>query len=107
MAEGNAAENFYKSYLADNKCNNCFPDYSVAEVEFQDNANIYVNGNKRDLKDELLVFKTRDGNICFFPTYSGGTPNPLDWFRRWGCDAATEGLDDDCMALIKKNIKQG
>ena len=97
VAEGNAAENFYKAYLADNKCTNCFPDYSVADIEFQNSGNIYVNGNKRGLSDEGLVYKTKDGNVCFFPTYSG-------WFTSFGCDAAQEGLDDDCIQLIKQKI---
>ena len=98
VSEGNAAENFYKTYLADNKCTNCFPDYSIAEIEFQDSSNIYVNGNKRGLSDEGLVYKTKDGNSCFFPIYPG-------WFTSFGCDAAQEGLDDDCIQLIKQKLQ--
>lgn len=93
IGEGSAAQNFYDNYLKDNPCNvNCPIEYSIANIEFSESDTIYVNQQKRDIEDISLLFKTRDGNICFFPTYNA-------WFK--GCHGRIEGLDKDCIAKIK------
>ncbi|MBS3102037.1 hypothetical protein J4458_01155 [Candidatus Woesearchaeota archaeon] len=99
VGEGDAAINFYNNHLSDNKCSsNCPKDYTIANIEFKAADSIYVDGKKRNLDDENLLFKTADGNVCFFPTYAGVFTLP-------GCDAGTGGLDDDCIGAIKNNIK--
>ena len=96
VGEGDAAKNFYKNYLDGTICkDNCLRDYSKANLEFNDIGTIYINGNERSLDDRNLVFKTSDGNVCFFPTKT---------INGWiGCDAAEEGLDDDCIYDIQNN----
>ncbi|MBI2557962.1 hypothetical protein HYW20_01460 [Candidatus Woesearchaeota archaeon] len=107
IGEGEAAINFYNNYLKDKKCeSDCRGDYSQANLEFNSANSIIVNGQKRDLNDQNLLYVTENGNVCFFPTYSGHTFNPLDWVRRWRCDASNEGLDDDCINIIKTRIPQ-
>lgn len=108
IGEGDAAKNFYDNYLANKVCEpNCKSDYTTANnIEFKNGDSIYVNGEKRSIKDGNLIFKTKDGNICFFQTYSGLTVNPIDWYTKWGCDAAQEGLDDDCINKIKERIPE-
>ena len=99
VGEGNAAQNFYNNYLKGVQCEpNCQNDYSTANIEFRDSGNIYVNGQKRSLKDGNLLFKTRDGNACFFPTYFG-------WFTLPGCGAGESGIKDNCIDKIKEKIK--
>ena len=98
VGEGTAAQNFYDNYLRGTICEpRCKPDYSIANIEFQDNSNIYVNGQKRGLRGENLLFKSKDGNVCFIPTYPG-------WFTSFGCDADKSGLDDDCATKIKNTL---
>lgn len=94
---GEGARNFYNNYLDDTPCrSNCPKDYIEANIELA-RGSIYVNGEERDLEDNNLVFKTTDKHICFFPT--------KDANRGWGCDPAEEGLDDDCMDEIERNIR--
>ncbi|GEM_PF-3009284 len=103
IGEGNAAQNFYDNYLAGTPCTvNCKVEYTVAEIEFREKGKICVNGcvneNKRDLDDGNLAFKTKNGNICFFPT---------KWLNGWpGCDASEIGLDNDCISEINAKIKK-
>ncbi len=95
---GNSAENFYNNYLDGTPCtSNCPKDYLEADIELSI-GEILVNGRGRDLEDNNLVFKTSDGNICFFPT--------KDFSGSWGCNAGDEGLDDDCMDHIEQNMKK-
>ncbi len=98
VGEGQAAQNFYNNYLGKSPCkDNCPQDYTITNIIFY-NGDIYVSGSKRSLDDRNLAFKTRDGNVCFFPTYSGV-------FTSFGCDVSAEGLDDDCMKIIEQNMK--
>jgi hypothetical protein len=50
----------------------------------------------KESKDKGLVFKTRDGNVCFFPTDND----------RWNdnCDNKIKGIDEDCFDEIKEEI---
>lgn len=100
VGEGSAAQNFYDNYLKGKKCeSNCLNDYSTASLEIQDSGSIIVNGKKRSLDDGNLLFKTKDGNICFFPTYFG-------WFTWPGCSADESGLKSNCIDKIKEKIPQ-
>ena len=98
VGEGQAAQNFYNKYLGKSNCkDNCPQDYTITNIIFY-NGDIHVNGNKRSLDDRNLAFKTRDGNVCFFPTKT---------FNGWlGCDAAADGLDNDCMSIIEQNMEK-
>lgn len=98
VGEGDAAKNFENNYLKGKCESNCPKDYSLANIEIQSDNTIYSNGQKRGFKSDLL-FKTRDGNICFFPVYAG-------WFTKFGCDSSKEGLDDDCIDKIKEKIPE-
>ena len=99
VGEGEAARNFYDNYLKGVVCEpKCKNDYSIANIEIKDSESIYINGKKRSLKMENLLFKAKDGNVCFFPTYSG-------MFTLPGCDAASEGSDDDCIKEIKRFLQ--
>ena len=98
VGEGNAAQNFYDNYLKDKQCeSNCLNDYSAVDIEFQTSNTIFVKGQKRDLKDGNILFKAKNGNICFFPTYFG-------WFTLPGCSAGENGLKDNCIDKIKEKI---
>ena len=100
IGEGEAAINFYNNYLKEKKCeSNCLGDYSQTDIEFNSANSIVVNGQKRDLNDQNLLYVTENGNVCFFPTYAG-------WFTSFGCEASKEGLDDDCIDIIKTKIPQ-
>ena len=97
VGEGEAAQNFYNNYIAATPCkDNCMQDYNVANV-ILNNGDIYGNGNKRSLNDRNIVFKTKDGNVCFFPTKK--------FAKLFGCGASEEGLDDACIQIIEKNMK--
>lgn len=98
VGEGDSANNFENNYLKGKCESNCPKDYSSANIEIQSDNTIYINGQKRGFKGDLL-FKARDGNICFFPTYAG-------WFTRFGCDSSKEGLDDDCIDKINEKIPE-
>lgn len=109
VGEGNSAQNFYNNYLKGKQCEaNCPNDYSVASIELQSGNAIYVNGQKRDLNDGNLFFKTRDGNICFFPTHKTGVSITRPWeiYTKWGCDAGAGSLDDDCIKEISARIPE-
>jgi len=100
VGEGNAAQNFYDNYLKDKKCgSNCQNDYSTASLEIQDSGTILVNGQKRSLNDGNLLFKAKDGNICFFSTHFG-------WFTLPGCSADESGLKSNCIAKIREKLPQ-
>lgn len=89
-------KNFYDNYLDGTLCKtNCPIDYTIANIEFRNEKTIYVNGQKREFKDGNLVFKTKDGNICFFPTSD-------HWFA--GCKRDHDIVDDSCIKKIKENI---
>lgn len=108
VGEGNAAKNFYNNYLTNKVCEpNCKNDYTIiTNIEFKDGNSVYVNGEKRSLKDENFLFKTKDGNICFFPTYKTGVSvlKPWEIVTKYGCDVGEEGIDDDCISRIKEKI---
>lgn len=107
VGEGQAAINFNKNYLGSKLCeSNCLNDYSIANIEINDKSTIYVNGKKRNLKDNSLIFRTMDGNTCFFPTYKTGVSilKPWEIATKYGCDAGEYGLDDDCIDNIKTKI---
>jgi len=82
-------ENFYNNFLGDTRCYGPPPDcpinYQVTDLLFKDDDDIYIDTIKKDLKEENLLFKTRDGNVCFFPTKRGG-----------GCSSKGEGLEEGC-----------
>jgi len=95
VGEGTAAQIFYDNHLDGTKCRtNCPRDYSTATIEFHGSNKIFVNGQERDFEDGNLAYKTRDGNVCFFPTFDGD----------FTCNADVKGLDDDCITEITENI---
>ena len=98
VSERNAAKNFHNNYLSSVPCSsNCPLSYTVANIEFIENKKMKVNGREKEIQVANLLFKERDGNICFFPTYSG-------WFTSIGCDAREDGLDDDCIKIIRDKM---
>lgn len=90
-------KNFYDNYLGGTLCKtNCPIDYTIADIEFRNGKTIYVNGQKREFKDGNLVFKTEDGNVCFFPTRGH--------FMFTGCKRDHVIMDNNCIEKIKNNI---
>lgn len=92
---GTAAENFYDNYLDGSKCagQDCKTDYAVAAITFNDKGHINFGATKNDLKDRNLVFKAKDGNVCFLPTGNNGN----------GCSRGGK-IDEDCLGKIQDNI---
>ena len=93
---GGASRIFFDNYLDGSNClepgGTCQPnDVAAASIEFREENKIYVNGNKRDLKDKNLVFKTRSGSVCFIPTVRDGS----SWSGP--CHKRENGIDDDCL----------
>ncbi len=97
-------KNFYDNYLDGSVCtDNCKKDYSIVDMEFKDKNHVNVQGQERELKNNNLVYKTKDGNVCFLPTYGD-----FEWPWQSGeCKAEREeGIDDDCFDEIEANIKK-
>jgi hypothetical protein len=71
-------------------------DYNIYNsIEIKTDINIlpdapYIefNGFNPYIEDKGLMFKTKQGNVCFFPTGDFWPP---------GCNGEEEGLDDDCL----------
>ncbi|MBI2102132.1 hypothetical protein HYT53_05985 [Candidatus Woesearchaeota archaeon] len=109
VGEGEAAKNFYNNFLKVSRCtSNCLGDYSAANIEFNSADSIIVNGQKRNLDDGNLVYVTENGNVCFFPTHNSGVSiiRPWEIYTKYGCDAETGSLDDDCIEQVKRKIPQ-
>ena len=99
VVDGQSAGIFYNNYLKGNPCtNNCPQDYTAADIEINAVGTIIVNGQKKDLKDQNIIFKSSDGNVCFLPTYS-------KWFTS-KCDVTAEGLNSNCISEIKKVLPE-
>ena len=68
---------------------------------------IIINGNSYALGQGFL-FKPDKNNLCFIPvhSYTGDIWYKVVWqvFTKWGCDASKNTIDDDCLAIIQKNI---
>jgi len=108
----NSAKNFYQNYLIEENCINnknieCkSKDYTaVNELVLKENNKIVVDGiaMPMELGDSVLVdspgnllFRSADGNICFFPTFDG---DPIGT-----CNSDETGLDDDCIDDMAKEI---
>lgn len=62
------AKNFINNHLDGSKCtSNCPLDYwNVSSITFTDRSHIYVDGDKKDIEEGNLLFKNRDGDVCFF-----------------------------------------
>tara|TARA_Y100000310_G_scaffold345022_1_gene461238 strand:+ start:1842 stop:3074 length:1233 start_codon:yes stop_codon:yes gene_type:complete len=66
---GEKAEIFYNNYLDESTCEtNCPTDYVKTETVFIEKDEIEIDGKERDLKDQNLVYKTKEGYFCFLPT---------------------------------------
>ncbi len=98
VGEG-VAENFYDNFLDGSKCKtNCPPNAIEASIVITGKEEIYVNGVKKDLKDNNLLFKAIDGNVCFFPTDSAD-------YADYICGKKKKGIDVDCFDVeIQDNI---
>ncbi len=100
VGEG-VAENFYNNFLDGSLCKTNCPSNSIeSNIVITKNNEIYINGEKRDLKDNNLLFKAVDGNVCFFPTESDST-----WSANFKCEKKKKGIDDDCFdEEIQENV---
>lgn len=92
VIEGQATENFFNDYLDGTECSAiCHKDYIESQkMEIKEPEKIIVNGQEKDLEDNNLLFKAKDGNVCFIPTRDGG----------FSCSVKDGVLDDDCIPLI-------
>ena len=98
---GAASENFYNNFLDGSICKaNCPPNSVEANIVITSGNEIHINGEKRELKDGNLLFKTSEGNVCFFSieSDSGLTAN-------FKCEKKEKGIDDDCFdGEIQENV---
>jgi len=97
VAGGAAAENFKKYYLDNDQSYIAKPKFSnIGKVTITKDK-IIIGTDKFDIEDQNIIFIDKE-NVCFFPTY------PRGW--GWGCDADEDGMDNDCIPIIKQKVSK-
>ena len=100
------SEAFYKCHLDSQKKDCSQQIYKTVNLIEITKESIIIDGNSYKLGQGFL-FKPDKNNICFIPIHtSTGDSWYKFWqvFTKWGCEAGKNTIDDDCLAIIHKNL---